>query len=56
MAAVRGVPVRIVDTRPGGLPRVVGDPTLLHTIVGVPPAEDVSELARIAIEAQGLHP
>ena len=56
MAVVRGVAVTIVDTRPGGLPRVVGDPSLLHALVGPAPVEDVLELARIALDAQGPRP
>jgi nucleoside-diphosphate-sugar epimerase len=49
MAAVRGVPVRIEDTSPGGIPRVVGDPRLLFRLVGVREPQTVSELAALAL-------
>jgi UDP-glucose 4-epimerase len=49
MAEVRGVPVRIEDTSPGGIPRVVGDPRLLHHLVGVREPQTVRELAALVI-------
>lgn len=49
MAAVRGVPVRIEDTSPGGIPRVVGDPRLLFRLVGARDPQTVSELAALAL-------
>ena len=49
MAAVRGVPVRVEDTSPGGIPRVVGDPGLLFGLVGVQEPEAVSDLAALAL-------
>jgi nucleoside-diphosphate-sugar epimerase len=49
MAAVRGVPVRVEDTSPGGIPRVVGDPRLLFRLVGQREPESVSELAALAL-------
>lgn len=49
MAAVRGVSVRIEDTTPGGIPRVVGDPGLLFRLVGVREPQTVSELAALAL-------
>ena len=53
MAVVHGVaPVRIVDTAPGGLPRVVGDPTLLQSLVGEQQPEGIADLARTALEAR----
>jgi NDP-hexose 4-ketoreductase len=51
MAAVRGVPVRIEDTSPGGIPRVVGDPGLLFRLVGVREPQTVTELAALALGA-----
>lgn len=49
MAAVRGVPVRVEDTSPGGIPRVVGDARLLFGLVGVQEPQTVSELAALAL-------
>jgi len=49
MAAVRGVPIRVEDTSPGGIPRVVGDPRLLFRLVGVREPQTVSELAALAL-------
>jgi nucleoside-diphosphate-sugar epimerase len=49
MGAVRGVPVRVEDTSPGGIPRVVGDPRLLFRLVGVREPQTVSELAALAV-------
>lgn len=49
MAVVRGVPVLVEDTSPGGIPRVVGDPRLLFRLVGVREPQTVSELAALAI-------
>lgn len=46
MARGRGLQVSIRDTHPGGLPRVVGDPTLLTDTVGPLPHPDLAELAR----------
>ena len=50
MAAARGLTVTIVDTRPGGIKRVVGDPTLLRSLLPDTPAEALSDLARLALE------
>lgn len=50
MAEVRGVPVRVDDASPGGIPRVVGDPRLLFRLVGVREPQTVLELAALAIE------
>ena len=49
MADVRGVPVRVEDTSPGGIPRVVGDPRLLFRLVGVREPQTVRELAALVI-------
>lgn len=49
MAEVRGVPVRVEDTSPGGIPRVVGDPRLLFRLVGVQEPQTVRELAALAV-------
>jgi len=52
MAAVRGLTVRVVDTHRGGLPRVVGDPTLLHSLVGRLEPETPRQLAQEALRAE----
>jgi NDP-hexose 4-ketoreductase len=49
MAEVRGIPVRVVDTNPGGISRVVGDPRLLFQIVGSREPQTVLELAALAL-------
>lgn len=49
MAAVRGVPVTVQDVRPGGISRVVGDPTRLVALLGPVPAEPVEVLAAAAL-------
>jgi UDP-glucose 4-epimerase len=49
MAEIRGLAVRIVDTSPGGLARVVGDPTLLESLVGRREPEAPHQLARAAL-------
>ena len=49
MADVRGVPVRIEDTSPGGIPTVVGDTRLLFRLVGVREPQTVRELAALVI-------
>jgi nucleoside-diphosphate-sugar epimerase len=49
MAEVRGVPVRVEDTNPGGIPRVVGDPGMLFGLVGAREPQSVRELAALAI-------
>lgn len=49
MAIVRGVPVLIEDSNPGGIPRVVGDPRLLFRLVGGREPQTVSELAALAL-------
>jgi len=49
MADVRGVPVRVEDISPGGIPRVVGDPQLLFRLVGVREPQPVHELAALVI-------
>ncbi|KQX62882.1 NAD(P)-dependent oxidoreductase [Angustibacter sp. Root456] len=49
MAAARGVPVTIEDTVPGGIQRVVGDPQLLHRLVGRREPPSLDELARAAL-------
>lgn len=49
MAAVRGIPVRIEDTKPGGIPRVVGDHRLLLRLVGAREPQAASELAALAL-------
>ncbi len=54
MAAVRGVQVRIEDTAPGGIARVVGDPHLLHRLVGRREPPPVAELARDALGRSAL--
>jgi UDP-glucose 4-epimerase len=51
MARVQGVSVRVSDTRPGGIPTVIGDPTTLHRIVGQLPAESIERLAAEAMKA-----
>ena len=51
MGRVRGVPLQVRDVRPGGLPRVVGDPGLLHRLVGTPPVPHLDELAELALRA-----
>ena len=45
MAQVHGSPVRIVSDARGGIPRVVGDPSLLHTLIGDSAPEGVAGLA-----------
>jgi NDP-hexose 4-ketoreductase len=49
MGEVRGVPVRVCDTNPGGIPRVVGDPRLLFELVGMHEPQTVRELAALAL-------
>jgi len=49
MGEVRGVPVRVDDTNPGGIPKVVGDPRLLFELVGVREPQTVRELAALAL-------
>lgn len=49
MAAARGVPVTIEDTAPGGIARVVGDPQLLHRLVGRREPPSLGALARAAL-------
>lgn len=49
MAEVRGVPVRVDDTNPGGIPKVVGDPRLLFQLVGAREPQTVRELAALAL-------
>ena len=57
MAAARGVHVTIVDTAPGGVPRVVGDPTRLNALIGRAEPESTVEMARAALSQEsGLHP
>jgi len=50
MGEVRGVPVRVDDTNPGGIPKVVGDPRLLFELVGVREPQTLRELAALALE------
>jgi len=50
MAKVRGMHVEITNTQPGGIPRIVGDPTLLHSVIGDRTPEDVEKLARVALQ------
>lgn len=50
MADARGVAVHIVNTRPGGIPRVVGDPAVLHGLIETAEPEDVEGLARQALQ------
>jgi nucleoside-diphosphate-sugar epimerase len=50
MADVRGVAVRILDTRPGGIPQVIGDPSLLHALIGPVSREGMMRLAREALQ------
>ncbi|HTY72694.1 MAG TPA: NAD-dependent epimerase/dehydratase family protein [Actinomycetes bacterium] len=45
LADHRGVPVTIQSTSPGGIPRVVGDPSLLRRLVAGLPAESLEDLA-----------
>jgi nucleoside-diphosphate-sugar epimerase len=51
MADVRGVAIRIINTQPGGIPRVVGDPALLHTLIGPAEVEGAAQLARQALQS-----
>jgi nucleoside-diphosphate-sugar epimerase len=50
MADVQGKRVRIVNTQPGGIPRVVGDPTVLRTLVGQTETEGIEQLARQVVQ------
>lgn len=49
MAEVRGVPVRVEDTNPGGIPKVVGDPRLLFHLVQAREPQTIRELAALGI-------
>jgi nucleoside-diphosphate-sugar epimerase len=50
MARVRGVRVRVEDTRPGGIPTVVGDPSTLQRLIGRLPVESADHLAHEAMQ------
>jgi nucleoside-diphosphate-sugar epimerase len=50
MAEALGLTVSVTDTRPGGIARVVGDPTLLRSLVECGPTEEITFLARLALE------
>ena len=52
MAAARGVDVTLVDTAPGGVPRVVGDPSRLHSLIGRTEPEATVDMARAALSAE----
>ncbi|MFC7494575.1 MULTISPECIES: NAD-dependent epimerase/dehydratase family protein [unclassified Nocardioides] len=50
MAATRGLTVEVVNTQPGGVPRVVGDPALLLSLLPGTPVESLAEVAAQALE------
>ena len=49
MAAERSVEVQVVDTSPGGLRRVVGDPTRMRLLLPGVPRESLRQLAQVAL-------
>ncbi len=49
MAAERGVEAQVVDTSPGGLRRVVGDPARLRLLLPDVPRESLRQLAQVAL-------
>lgn len=51
MADARGVVVRIVNIQPGGIRQVVGDPALLHRLIGPAEPEGIDQLARQALRS-----
>ncbi len=53
MAQVRGLQVRVVDSSPGGIKRVVGDPTRLHSLLPDLPTETLTDLAAAALSSSG---
>ncbi len=51
MAAARGVHVEVVDTDPGGVLRVVGDPSRLRRLLPWATEESFADLCRLALDS-----
>lgn len=52
MADIRNIEISVIDTKPDGIARVVGDPALLRSLIGPQQPESVHELAAAALQRE----